>query len=175
MKKIILWAGEAGKSEPIGVRFDMEDGKPAIDCMYAQLTEENKLYSRVHGISQKVGDSAANAKKQPNPKEWARSQIEATVQQLYTGPWSEAGGGGGTSDLAQAIKNVSPELDLADIIATLNEGDDDAQAATRKVYMDQPKVKLALMKIKRAREDQKMADLEKKAAEEDAKKAAATA
>lgn len=147
MKKVIEVNVET--NAPTGViTFDMEDGKDPIVFDTSKLDQTAVTRLMLHGASQKIGDSAANAAKQENPVAWAREQVQATVDQLYGmksfADWRAASGGGGprVTDLAVALSRLTGKP--LEAVVELVEGLTDDQ---KKEYRAKAKVKAMLASI----------------------------
>lgn len=101
--------------EAATVTFDFtKDGGEAFvlkagDIPGFGVLEGTALHALLHGVSQKVGDSYANAKNQPNPLEWAQAQVKAVIAAIVGGNWNVGRTGEGAirvSLLARAIHAV---------------------------------------------------------------------
>lgn len=67
------------------------------------------LHAMLHGFSQKIGDSYANAKNQPNPVEWAQQQVRDLIASIMGGVWNAGRTGDGAarvSILARALFRI---------------------------------------------------------------------
>ena len=98
----------------------------------------------LHGLSQKLGDSAANFSKEEN-FHGAFGAMQGTADNLLQGVWA-AKGGSGTSDLAQAIAELQ-DLEIEKAEAAIARMDED----TLKVFKSHPEIKLKIAEIQKAR------------------------
>ena len=67
------------------------------------------LHALLHGVSQKVGDSYANAKNQSNPVDWAVKQVQDVIASIIGGVWNAGRTGEGAtrvSILARAMHRI---------------------------------------------------------------------
>lgn len=131
------------------VTFDFEDGTNEVAELakvpgFTGAEAGTVLQLALHGISQKVGDSAAGAAKEANPLEFAKAQIRDTIAQVYAGEWRVSAGGGGAriTDFALAIAQASGTTE-EQAQEMLNSCTDEE----KKVLKANPHVKLALAKI----------------------------
>lgn len=144
MKKQII----VDNGTPTGVlTFDMEDGKEALSIDLNSVSKEALFRLAIHGASQKIGDSAANAAKQENPAAWAREQVAETIAQLKAmtsyADWRATGTGGPrVTDLAIALSRITGKP-LDHVVEQLDALDDEQ----KKVYRNKGKVKAELAKI----------------------------
>ncbi len=67
------------------------------------------LHALLHGLSQKIGDSYANAKNQPNPVDWAVKQVSDLIESIRKAVWNAGRSGEGVSRvsiLARALHRI---------------------------------------------------------------------
>lgn len=127
----------------------------------------------LHGASQKIGDSYAQAKAQTDPLSYAKAMVKDTIAQVYAGEWRVNGAGGPrVNELAIAISRATGEAlegedGTAAMVALMSDDE-------KKVWREKPAIKAALARI-RAEKALKAAEAAEKAAAEDAAKAAAEA
>lgn len=94
------------------VKFVLGNGLK-VEADISQLPESMVTQLALHGLSQKVGDSAAGFSKSGDYS-GAFGAMQQVVDNLYAGQWSTRGQGGGISDLVQAIAELrNVELDQA--------------------------------------------------------------
>ena len=116
------------------------------------LPLEIQTAAMLHGLSQKLGDSYANAQ---GDVEWAYNQFLEVFQNIQAGDWNrKATGDGGM--LADAIAEVQG-IPRDEVVEKLRDMDDETKSKLRK--HPQIAAKLAAIKLERA---------EKKAAQSDA-------
>ena len=137
-KSVTFEFGEAGS-----VVFDLSK---VSDEMLTQLA--------LHGASQKGGDSYAGAKAATDgtdidPNEWAKSECQRVIDQIYAGEWSvrRAGSGPGITDLARALAEVMPDVTEADAAERLADATREDKAALRK----HPAIKAVLERLRAER------------------------
>lgn len=139
------------------ITFTLENGLKVV-------AELSKIHADVitdltlHGLSQKVGDSAAKFSKERD-YHGAFSAMQSVVDNLEQGVWSTRGSG--SADLAQALANLMG-ADIADIEANLRV----ASEEERDAFLDDASVKAEIAKIKAERakakaEQSEPADLKK--------------
>lgn len=106
-----IMPGDVG-GKPNVVQFILGNGlkvEADLTAMAGGMVEQLAL----HGLSQKVGDSAAGFSK-AGDYSGAFGAMQQVVDNLYAGQWSTRGQGGGVSDLVQAIAELrGVELDAA--------------------------------------------------------------
>ena len=98
----------------------------------------------LHGLSQKLGDSAASFSKEEN-FHGAFGAMQGTADNLLQGVWA-AKGGSGTSDLAQAIAELQ-DIEIEEAEAAIARMDED----TLKEFKSHPEIKLKIAEIQKAR------------------------
>ena len=98
----------------------------------------------LHGLSQKLGDSAASFSKEGD-FHGAFGAMQGTADNLLQGVWA-AKGGSGTSDLAQAIAELQ-DVEIEDAEAAIAGMDED----TLKEFKSHPEIKLKIAEIQKAR------------------------
>ena len=98
----------------------------------------------LHGLSQKLGDSAASFSKEEN-FHGAFGAMQGTADNLLQGVWA-AKGSGGTSDLAQAIAELQ-DVEIEEAEAAIARMDED----TLKIFKSHPEIKLKIAEIQKAR------------------------
>ena len=98
----------------------------------------------MHGLSQKLGDSAASFSKEEN-FHGAFGAMQGTADNLLQGIWA-AKGGSGTSDLAQAIAELQ-DVEIEEAEAAIARMDED----TLKIFKSHPEIKLKIAEIQKAR------------------------
>ncbi|UCE47402.1 MAG: hypothetical protein JSW47_17605 [Phycisphaerales bacterium] len=132
----------------------------------AELPEAIIANLAVHGLSQKLGDSYASARKATegtdiDPDEWCKGQVESVFGQLKEGNWTTRtpGAGGQATDLATALAEVGG-IEVSDAIEKLSDASKEEKAALKK----HPQIKVVLERI-RAERAQAKADAAAKAAE----------
>ncbi len=96
--------------ETKAVTFDFtKDGGDAVVVGLGDLSEDIITRLALHGLSQKVGDSYANAKNQADPLKWAQEQVQSVIKGLKEGVFNIGRTGEGTtrvSMLARAIHRI---------------------------------------------------------------------
>ena len=98
----------------------------------------------LHGLSQKLGDSAASFSKEGD-FHGAFGAMQGTADNLLQGVWV-AKGSGGTSDLAQAIAELQ-DIEIEEAEAAIARMDED----TLKEFKNHPEIKLKITEIQKAR------------------------
>lgn len=75
----------------------------------ANVDEKTRFQAMMHGFSQKIGDSYANAAKADNPLTFTKESARDTIAQMYAGDWraARAAGEPQVSDLAVALSRAS--------------------------------------------------------------------
>ena len=111
-----------------------------LDELKPEIVERLAL----HGLSQKIGDSAANFSKEEN-FHGAFGAMQGTADNLLQGIWA-AKGGSGTSDLAQAIAELQ-DVEIEEAEAAIARMDED----TLKIFKSHPEIKLKIAEIQKAR------------------------
>ena len=111
-----------------------------LDELKPEIVERLAL----HGLSQKLGDSAANFSKEEN-FHGAFGAMQGTADNLLQGIWA-AKGGTGTSDLAQAIAELQ-DVEIEEAEAAIARMDED----TLKIFKTHPEIKLKIAEIQKAR------------------------
>lgn len=129
-----------------GVRVELE---------LAKLNADMKEQLILHGISQKVGDSASGFSK-ARDFHGAFGAMQGVVDTLYAGAWSSRSGGG-TSDLVQALAELQG-LEEADVQAAVDAMDEEQLAEVRK--HPAVKAKVAELVQERAKAAAERADVE---------------
>lgn len=122
-----------------GVTFTV--GKVELECSLRALTPEMVSRLAVHGLNQKVGDSAAGLKTDAE----ILSALKATLANLTAGVWNSSGRGT-SSMLAEAVSRVM-SITVAEAVAKLEKLDDEEH----KKVTSHPKVMLEMLKIKSER------------------------
>jgi hypothetical protein len=95
-----------------------------------ELSDEMKITLMMHGLMQKIGDGASGYSKAQDYA-GALGEMEAIWNGLKAGQWTRKGGGTGTSDLVQAIMNLTGK-ERDEVQAVIDKMDDKKLALTRK-------------------------------------------
>ena len=162
-KRFVDNAGEK-VSEPGGdvaaITFEFADFEDAV-VVLADIPESVRVALAWHGLSQKLGDSYANASKKP--AEDCYDSFQATLERLMAGDWVKA------REAAGPRTSVVFEAVLAVMAKAGKPADDATQTAIREALkektereraMADPRVKLAYEQIKLARAQARMAKIE---------------
>jgi hypothetical protein len=133
------------------VTFGLANGIKVVGLL-ADMPEEIRVRLALHGLSQKVGDSAAGFSKEQNFR-GAYSAMQAVLDGLVAGVWSIRAGG--SSDLVAALVR----LGMAEDEEVAQEMVDSMDEETLKAVASHPDVKKVVAEIKaeRAREAAKAA------------------
>jgi hypothetical protein len=137
---------------------------------YVEGIDHNSVFFRqaVHGGSQKIGDSYAQAASTSDPLAFAKSAVRDMIAQLYKGEWrSTVEGAPRVNELAVAISRATGES-LEDAVALVAELDD----AGKKEWRNKAKIKVELAKIALEKQTAKLKAAEEAAAKEAAEEAA---
>lgn len=138
-----------------------QPGTPSTTARFelARVNEVMKTRLALHGASQKIGDSYANAKEASDPIAYAIEACNDTIAQLYAGEWSQGRTGDGikrSSDLATALHRVSvaqgkPKTEEAwtAYLATLDD-------AAKKALRAKPAIAVMLLEITAERAAEKL-------------------
>ena len=126
------------------LNFIMGNGKSLV-CEPSELSEEMQGAAMLHGINQKVRDSAAGFSKD-NDMAGALLAMSATWETLKSGLWNARGGASGESDLALAVANLK-KIDVEKAAEIIGKLDEDQLKALRA----KPTVKAELLRIKAER------------------------
>lgn len=131
----------------------------------ADLPESIRLQAMFHGLSQKIGDSYAGAASEADPEAYAKQCVREQIEQLLTGAWRASGGGGGPkhSHLVLAFAQVAGTTpdEAAEYIGKLDEKE-------QKELRKQPKIKVAIERLKIEAATRRLQAAEKAAQEETA-------
>lgn len=112
------------------VTFDFtKDGGESIVASIASLPAAIVQRLALHGLSQKVGDSYANAAKQSNPLEWAMGEAKAVIESLTKGVFNA----GRTGDGAARVSILARALHAIKVAA----GDSESTEAAAQAYLDE--------------------------------------
>lgn len=115
--------------EAKAVAFDFtKDGGPKVEIALADLPADIVTRLALHGLSQKVGDSYANAKNQADPVKWAVDQVAAVIKGLVGGVFNAGRTGEGAtkvSMLARALHRIK-----------LAAGDSESTAEAAQAFID---------------------------------------
>jgi hypothetical protein len=102
LKKVTQWDKGGVKGT---VKFLFGNGTKLV-CKIADCSESNQARATAHGISQKVGDSAAGFSKTLNYA-GAFEACSSVIEQLATEEWNSGRDAfGGIADLIQAVANI---------------------------------------------------------------------
>lgn len=103
--------------ESQSIAFTFDDGSVQT-CELGKVPAALHVRIMLHGLSQKIGDSYANAAKAENPLTFAKESAAETIAQIYAGEWNAARTGGGgkrVSLFAQALARITGKsVDEAD-------------------------------------------------------------
>lgn len=139
--------------ETKSVTFDFGDSGSSVFDL-SKVSAEMLTQLALHGASQKGGDSYASAKSATegtdmSPEDWAKSQVDGVIEQLYNDDWSvrRAGGAGSITDLARALSEVMDDVDEAAAAARLTDASKEDKAALRA----HPQVKAVLERLRAER------------------------
>lgn len=152
LRKVVPWddGGEVGK-----VTFKLGNGSSLV-CEWEKLPADMQMRLGYHGLSQKIGDSAANCSK---AKDFATAydNMQGLWESLLQNAWNVKGDGTSTADLAKALSTLKKcTVEAAEAaIAKM----DDEQLAKVKAH-PQVKVKLAEIRAERAKAAAKAAKAE---------------
>lgn len=156
--------------ETKSVSFEFGDAGTVIFDL-SKVSDEMLTQLALHGASQKGGDSYAGAKSatdgtEIDPNEWAKSECQRVIEQIYAGEWTvrRASGGPGVTDLARAIAEVMPDFSEADAAERLADASKEEKAALRK----HPQIKAVLERLRAERAAAKAESAEAAAADTDA-------
>lgn len=141
-----------------GVKFQLGNGTN-FAAVLEDLNEGIRNQLALHGLSQKIGDSAAGCAKD-KAYGAAFAAMQAVYDGLKAGKWGaerEGGGGQLISDLIQAISTLK-KMDSEAVGAAVRAADE----ATVKAWLKNAKINAAVLEIK-----SKRAKLAAKEAEED--------
>lgn len=131
-------------SEANGIlSFSLANGLKVV-CDSDEVSAEIRERAMLHGLNQKIRDSAAGFSKDSDYSGAFRA-MQTVVDNLINGLWN-AKGGTGTADLVQAIANLK-KIDLEDA-QTAVDGLDDEQL---KVVMGKPAIKAEILRLKAER------------------------
>jgi hypothetical protein len=129
------------------VTIEFENGEKRSLAL-SELNEATIVRAALHGLSQKMGDSYAGAKDEPDPVAFSIASVDDVRKALLNGDWRAATtgtGGSRVSDLAKAVAQVTGKP-LEEVVETLAEMSDEQ----KKPIKDNPHVKAALAQIKAA-------------------------
>jgi len=108
VKKVLAGPLTANGEGPAGVAFVGPDGSVFGSVSLADVPAAMLTRLALHGISQKVGDSYANAAKAENPLTFVRDAIKETIEQIVKGEWRITTAGGiRVSLLARALARAT--------------------------------------------------------------------
>lgn len=140
LTKVTPWdnGGEAGK-----VQFILGNGLKVVADL-AEMPEGVVQQLAIHGLSQKVGDSAAGYSKGLEYSN-AFGAMQGVVDNLTQGIWASRTGAG-TSDFVQALCNIKG-MELADAQELVDRMSEEQMAQVKK----HPQIKLEMARIKEAR------------------------
>lgn len=136
LRKLTPW-DEGGKAGFMVFRV----GEKMLELDVSLLSEEVKARAMYHGLSQKVGDSAASK----TNAEKAAAMAEM-IEQLYDGRWNAGRSTAGGTDLAIALSRIK-KVPVEDAMAAMNRADED----TLKKWAKHPLVAGELTKIRAER------------------------
>lgn len=106
-KKYVEKTGDKGElTGRIIFTFD-DETQEVFDVRH--VDEKTRFQAMMHGFSQKIGDSYANAAKAENPLTFTKESARDTIAQMYAGDWraARAAGEPQVSDLAVALSRAS--------------------------------------------------------------------
>jgi len=126
------------------LNFIMGNGK-MLCCAPAALSPEMQNAAMLHGLNQKVRDSAAGFSKD-NDYNGAMLAMSSTWETLQSGLWNARGGASGESDLAAAVSNLK-KITIEAATQAIGALDEDQL----KVLRSKPTVKAELLRIKAER------------------------
>lgn len=151
--------------ETESVTFETGMGSHTIEL--SELSPEMLKQCALHGISQKVGDSYANAKTATDDtemtvEEYVEQCVVAGIQQLRDGDWTIRTGTAGprVTDLARAIAEATGESE-----ETVAEKLADADSDTKKALRADPAVAPILARIRAERAAKKAKEAESQTGE----------
>lgn len=125
------------------VTFDFENGKTAVFTLDSVSPEILKRLA-LHGASQKIGDSYANAKDSSDPAVYAEETSTEVIKQLVDGEWrATSATGPRVSDLAMAVSRLNGKP-IEEIIESLGKATDEQKKELRK----HPQIAATLAAIK---------------------------
>lgn len=183
VKKVVAGPLTALAAVPAGVKFAVDGNEVGalqvteIPGMSQELVDKLVANSPmavrliVHALSQKIGDSYANASKAENPLAFAQEQIAGTIKQIKEGLWRvvSEGGVGRASLLARALARVTGKsVEEAQGVVDLNSDLDDdgkpseAGKAWLKAMRADARLKNAMDEINKEDAKAKLEALEKK-------------
>jgi hypothetical protein len=157
---------DAGK--PTGrVIFTFSDDTTEVFDV-SKVPEAIQARLMLHGASQKIGDSYAQAASTNDPLAFAKTAVKDMIAQLYKGEWrGTVEGAPRVNELAVAISRATGES-LEDAVALVAELDD----AGKKEWRNKAKIKVELAKIALEKQTAKLKAAEEAAAKEAAEEAA---
>lgn len=130
--------------EPLVVRFILGNGQEvAADLRKIPADVQDRLM--IHGLSQKVGDSAAGCSKE-KAYGAAFANMTDVVEALYVGKWSTGRESTGISDLVVALSRLK-KLDVETVAQAVRQADE----ATVKGWLKNAKVDAEIKAIRLAR------------------------
>lgn len=177
-KEILVYPeGHENAGQPTGeVKFKFSDDSVETFTL-ANVSDAMIRRLALHGASQKIGDSYADAASETDPLAFAKESVKETIAQLYAkdkgglDTWRVGGGGGArTNDLAVATARATGQT-LEDSIELVDAMSDDDKKAWRK----KPKIASALAAIAAEKAIAKAKKLAEAAEKEDKDAAAAGA
>lgn len=125
------------------------------------------LHALLHGISQKVGDSYANAKNAADPVAWAQDQVKTLISSIKQGIWNAGRTGEGAvrvSLLARAMHRIklaggeeSTELEAQAFVDSLTKEQVAEFKSKKKIAREMDKIRLEDAKAKLERAEKRAA------------------
>jgi hypothetical protein len=133
-----------------------------LEAVLASLPADVVTRLAVHGLSQKLGDSYANAAKQPNPLAWAKEAAKETLDQLLAGTWRVAAAAGEprVTQLARAVARAFG-ISVEAAVETFTDKEEELSEEDYKTFVKTVK---ADAKVKKALADIRAEDAAKAAA-----------
>lgn len=115
--------------EARAVSFDFtKDGGAVVNVGLADLPADIVTRLALHGLSQKCGDSYANAKNQADPVAWAVEQVQGVIKGLIAGVFNA----GRTSDGTVKVSMLARALHRIKLAA----GDAESTAEAAQAFID---------------------------------------
>lgn len=124
--------------------FKLGNGLKVV-CDTDDLSDDIRQAALLHGVNQKIRDSAAGFSKDGDYTGAYRA-MQTTLDNLESGLWNARGGASGEGDLAQAVANLKGiELEVAaEAVRGLDE-------EGLKTLRNKPKVKAEILRLKAER------------------------
>lgn len=129
--------------QPGAVQFVLGNGLKVVVAL-AELGEEMQVQLMLHGLSQKVGDSAAGFSKAKDFS-GAFGAMQAVADNLLNGVWTNRSGSG-AGDLVQAIADLQG-VSVETAQAAVDRMDEEQQTA----FLKHPAIKAKMAEIKAER------------------------